>query len=193
MVAQTRKAPPKKSNSAQVDEPPPLPPKVEEEVVDEMEEIRALAKSDLMTKAPIPGFDTSAAPNDEFTRLAMVLLKKTRALDIGMELAAPLMNEREKTSSPFLKEFYDRMLKDMTNGKTRQYMEDMLVKTYRDRFTLDEMKQLLAFYETPVGKKMLSELPSITNAGREQGEKIGTYMGTVIMQQMVREKTREGQ
>jgi hypothetical protein len=47
------------------------------------------------------------------------------------------------------------------------------VEIYTTRFTTDEIKALMAFYKTPVGKKAAKMLPEISG---EVGKKIGPIM-----------------
>lgn len=51
------------------------------------------------------------------------------------------------------------------------------VEIYASRFTTDEIKQMITFYKTPVGKKAAKLLPEIS------GE-IGKKMGPIVMQRL---------
>ena len=51
------------------------------------------------------------------------------------------------------------------------------VEIYASRFSTDEIKQMIAFYKTPVGKKAAKLLPEIS------GE-IGKKMGPIVMQRL---------
>lgn len=66
-------------------------------------------------------------------------------------------------------------------------MVDAITKIYRDSFTMAELELLEAFYTTPVGRKTISLLPAITEAGGREGVKIGKYMGMVIIHEMINE------
>jgi len=47
--------------------------------------------------------------------------------------------------------------------------EDM-VKIYMDEFSEEELKELLAFYQTPVGRKTIQKMPSLLAKGAELGQ-----------------------
>jgi len=47
--------------------------------------------------------------------------------------------------------------------------EDM-VKIYMAEFTEQELKELLAFYQTPVGKKSIQKMPTLLAKGAELGQ-----------------------
>jgi hypothetical protein len=44
-----------------------------------------------------------------------------------------------------------------------------LVATYATVLTHDEVKQLLAFYDTPLGKRMIEVMPTLQQAGAQTG------------------------
>lgn len=47
--------------------------------------------------------------------------------------------------------------------------EDM-VKIYMDEFSEEELKELLAFYQTPIGRKTIQKMPSLLAKGAELGQ-----------------------
>lgn len=50
------------------------------------------------------------------------------------------------------------------------WMREMLYQVYGQRFTVAELKQLLAFYQTPLGLKMLATMPQIAAESMRMGE-----------------------
>lgn len=56
-------------------------------------------------------------------------------------------------------------------------IQDDFTKLYMKAFNESEMKQLVAFYKTPVGKKALSEMPSLMQQGAQLGmERVQAHM-----------------
>lgn len=53
-------------------------------------------------------------------------------------------------------------------------MERMFAEVYARHFTAEEMRQLRAFYETPLGQKTISEMPALLAEGAQLGQKWGT-------------------
>lgn len=47
-----------------------------------------------------------------------------------------------------------------------------MVKLYQEAYTESEIKELLAFYETPIGKKTLEKLPLITKKSAQIGQEV---------------------
>ena len=48
-------------------------------------------------------------------------------------------------------------------------LEGEMVKIYMGAFSEDEIRQLAAFYRTPIGQKALSKMPEVTKQGAEVG------------------------
>lgn len=48
-------------------------------------------------------------------------------------------------------------------------LKDDLTKVYTDVFTEDELKQITAFYNTPVGKRVVAKMPELMGKGMELG------------------------
>ncbi|MFL6595845.1 MAG: DUF2059 domain-containing protein [Chthoniobacterales bacterium] len=50
-------------------------------------------------------------------------------------------------------------------------MKDDMVKIYMEEFTEQELKELTAFYQTPLGKKTVQRMPALMSKGAEMGQK----------------------
>lgn len=61
--------------------------------------------------------------------------------------------------------------------KAKQFFSDNLVKVYvpiyQKHLTLDDLKKIVAFYESPVGKKLGAVTPAITMEGMTAGQQLG--------------------
>lgn len=55
---------------------------------------------------------------------------------------------------------------------------------YMKKFTHDEVKEILKFYESPVGKKMSEVTPEITSESMKAGEKHNMKFQQIIMKYM---------
>lgn len=135
---------------------------------------------------PMVDFDTTAVVDDEFTRDIMKMLKVTNALDLGFTFAENLKSE-EVESNPMLKEFYARFMADLKAGTTRRWFERTFVREYRKTFTHQEIKDLLAFYDTPLGRKVVRSSHEMLPSCMEQGKKIGGYMGAKMFYEMIKQ------
>ncbi len=70
-------------------------------------------------------------------------------------------------------EFWDRFLAGVDTGE----LVDLIVPIYARHFTPTEIEELLAFYRTPLGQKLVAKQPAIahesTMAGYEWGRRLG--------------------
>ena len=61
-----------------------------------------------------------------------------------------------------LKKYFDDIT-NVINGKVSKSSTDALIPAYMERFTLDELKQLAAFFESPAIKKYQAAAPELGN------------------------------
>lgn len=119
------------------------------------------------------------AKEADIRRLLDVVGVKTVAMQMMDEMmgamrpmlsgSLPPGNYRDKLVDLFLAKF---------RSKTDpQHLVDMAVPIYDKHLSHEEIKGLIDFYQTPLGKKTITELPAITSEmqakGREWGESVG--------------------
>lgn len=68
-----------------------------------------------------------------------------------------------------------------------QHLLDLAVSAYDRHFSDEEIKGLIKFYETPLGKKAVSELPQLMSEMSEAGRKWGEGLGRECMQEVLTE------
>lgn len=61
---------------------------------------------------------------------------------------------------------------------------DKLVKVYMEAYTHDEVKEMLKFYESPIGKKISSSAAEVYKKSTEAGQEWGTDLQSVMMKYM---------
>jgi hypothetical protein len=66
-------------------------------------------------------------------------------------------------------------------------LEDLVVPIYDRHFTLGEVNQLIAFYSTPTGKKVIAEMPGVMQESMAAGQKWGEALGAKIGAQLEKE------
>ena len=69
---------------------------------------------------------------------------------------------------------------------------DGIATIYTEKFSVDELKKLIAFNETPLGQKLIKELPSLLAEGAKMGEKLAAAE-TAKFEAKVSEIVRESQ
>lgn len=72
------------------------------------------------------------------------------------------------------------------------WMREMLYQVYGQRFTAAELKQLLDFYQTPVGQKMLVTMPQIAAESMRMGELKGQEIVPLLRERVTTRFKAEG-
>ena len=101
-------------------------------------------------------YDTVAVPEDAFTKKIRKLRIERSGFDIETLIRVKLMEEEQK-DKVHSKEFYDKLLQEVTQGSTSKLIDRAIINLYRNAFTEKEVDQLIKFYKTPAGKKMNKE------------------------------------
>jgi hypothetical protein len=183
----------KKKKVEKVEEIEPPPPQEELKVVEidmaGADTIRTQPKEGIYPGVPVPqvDFDTTAVPNDSFTKDILRLLTVTNAINLGVLFANNMPKEYENNEQ--LKELYKRLIKDVESGVARRWVERAYVREYRNRFTPQDITELINFYESPIGKKLISVTYDLLPGVMNQGKNIGAYRGTQLYVEMMKENS----
>jgi hypothetical protein len=137
---------------------------------------------------PLPDIDTTAAPNDDLTKEIKKLLSITNSMNTAVVvMKGTIESQRQNPNVQLPEEFYTRFIAAIDNGQVGGMLENAIIKIYRQKFTKEEMQEVIKFYESPVGKKMAGESAFIANNSRIEGEKIGQYVALKIIDGMMKE------
>lgn len=69
---------------------------------------------------------------------------------------------------------------------------DIAIPIYGKHFSHAEIRELLAFYETPIGKKSIEVLPAVMNESVAAGQEWGQKLGPEIRERVLAALKREG-
>ena len=91
-----------------------------------------------------------------------------------LRIEAMIKNMKESTDQNTLPEdFLDELMKEINY----QELTDIYIPIYNKHYTHQEILDLIKFYESPTGKKMLEKSPAVVaesiNIGMEWGQKLG--------------------
>ncbi|HEV8504175.1 MAG TPA: DUF2059 domain-containing protein [Chitinophagaceae bacterium] len=115
--------------------------------------------------------DTVTVPNDALTRKIKQLLGEKNGLSVTAILKIKIMDEQQK-DTVHSKEFYRKLMEDITTGKTSKLLENSLVNIYRRTFTENEVDELIKFFQTSAGKKMDKEFLFLLVQSVKDGEQL---------------------
>ena len=91
-----------------------------------------------------------------------------------MEQMVPSLEAQARaTGKPLPPDYKQRMNAVLLEVVPYQEMKQWSAEIYAQRFTVAELKELVAFYRTPVGRKLASKLPEIMG---EAGKKVSVVL-----------------
>jgi hypothetical protein len=64
---------------------------------------------------------------------------------------------------------------------------ELAVPAYDRHFSHEEIKELIKFYQTPLGQKAISTLPKLSNELRDEGGRVGQQIGRDAMAEVLAE------
>lgn len=135
---------------------------------------------------PAAGADKASDKKKESHRKAVLELFKTMGLARQFEASVDEVLDVQVRANPVLagmrptmKQFYDRYL-------SYKSLEEDMVKLYTEAFTEADVKELIKFYKTSVGKKLLAKQGELTKKASELGvRRVKENMGE--LQKMIRD------
>jgi hypothetical protein len=77
-------------------------------------------------------------------------------------------------------------------GTRRNEIVDQVARIYAQRFTEAEMKEIIAFYKSPTGKKFAAEEPVVIDQGLKQAEQWARQMSDEVMTRFRAEMKKKG-
>ncbi len=69
---------------------------------------------------------------------------------------------------------------------------ELIYPIYHKYFTLNDIKALIAFYKTPVGKKAVTVMPQLTQESMITGQMWGQTLGPIIQERLTKRFEKEG-
>lgn len=87
---------------------------------------------------------------------------------IGQAIDASLKAQTQQ--NPALVPYEAQMRTFLTKYMSWATMKDQMTKIYTDAFTEQELKQLTAFYKTPLGQKAITKMPVLMAQGMALGQ-----------------------
>jgi hypothetical protein len=69
---------------------------------------------------------------------------------------------------------------------------ELVYPIYHKFFTLEELKGLLAFYRTPLGRKLLSAMPQLVKESMAAGQKWGQLVAPELQKRVLARFEKEG-
>jgi hypothetical protein len=126
------------------------------------------------------------APRDS-TKVALIrqLLDETHAVDLAVTAMETSLPAQRAANPRIPAVFWDRLLA-LVQAR-RDTLANLFVEIYDRHFSSAELQQMLAFYLSPVGRKLLGEQPAIVRESIIAGQAWGAQLGEEVGRQLAKE------
>jgi len=109
---------------------------------------------------------------DEAThRAAAEALLNLMDMEKLMSQSVDQMLQVQVQQNPAIAPYQAQMKSFLSKYMSWASMKDDMVKIYVGEFTEPELKELAAFYQTPLGRKTVQKMPALLAKGAEMGQK----------------------
>jgi uncharacterized protein len=137
------------------------------------------------------------APAPEALAAARELVAASHAAD-NFKLLLPLLMQQLKPAivqnRADVARDYDAMVPQLIEGmnkRTDAFVEG-IATIYARTFTVDELRQVTAFYLGPVGQKLVEKMPTIAQESAAMGQRFGQEIAGELRDRMIEELRKRG-
>lgn len=106
------------------------------------------------------------------------------ALTGSAELSQQVMEQIIGTFSRSVPEANDEFWDAFREQIDMDQMVDEIIVIYERHFTQEEIRELIAFYATDLGRKLIEVMPAITNESMAVGESLGAQWAQKAMEML---------
>ena len=111
----------------------------------------------------------SPPPRSAANELLSLLNSREVMLSAFSSVMGPMLAKFPEAKAPAVKAAFMRFAESVADAPE---LKGKIIELYEESFTEPELRELIAFYSTPTGKKALSKLPELMQKGAVIGQKI---------------------
>jgi hypothetical protein len=132
----------------------------------------------------IAGTTSLAAQNSDPAKTALVIevLQVTQVAEQAITVMERSLDAQRNVNPEIPAVFWDRFIAKAREN--RGQLLELLVPVYAQLFTTEDLQGLLAFYKSPLGKRLLLAQPQLTEAAMEAGEGWGAQLGKEVVDEL---------
>ena len=131
---------------------------------------------------------TASPPDTAKVRLIRKLVATAHLTDQALQVIEQAIPAQRVANPRIPAEFWDRFL---TQARARRgELEDAYVALYDRNFTTAELRGMIAFYESPIGKRFLEVQPVLMREGMVMGQEWGSRIGSDVGRAMAGESVQ---
>ncbi len=122
----------------------------------------------------------SAAKGASKTEDIRKLMQLSGAGDLGAQMAKQMIPALKQAAPGVPEAFWSQFAAKIKGDD----LVDLIVPIYEKHLTADEVKQLITFYQSPVGKKMVQVQPQIVQESMDAGRQWGIKLAEEAMREI---------
>lgn len=107
-------------------------------------------------------------------------MELTGSAKLGIQMLTNITETYKKAYPNANNEFWDQFLKEASADT----LMSMIIPVYDKSFSDDDILQLITFYQTPVGKKVIEKMPFIMQESMQIGAAWGKKLSEKVVEQL---------
>ncbi len=125
---------------------------------------------------------SSPAPAIPLSKIEKIrtMLELMGAGNMGEQAAKRMIDSYKQALPTVPADFWEEVKKEIK----AEDLENLVIPIYDKYYTEEDLEQLIAFYNTPIGKKMRDVTSAIMNESMEAGQAWGKQVGEKVMQKL---------
>jgi hypothetical protein len=108
------------------------------------------------------------------------LLELSGAAKLGVQVMDQMLTQMRRLHPDVPPDFWDAFKKEANADE----LTNLVVPIYANHFTDDEIKELIKFYESPIGQKLVREQPPMMRESMQVGQQWGFQLGQKIAKRL---------
>lgn len=136
----------------------------------------------LVALVTAPGSSALAQAAPTRQTLARQLIVASEADSLILRTLATTVEQQRKTNTQVPKEFWDEFLRRARADVPM--LIDSLAPMYAKRFNEAELRTIITFYDSPVGKKLIRAQGPVQQESMEFGQRWGARLGVAVAEEL---------
>ncbi len=135
-----------------------------------------MKKTLLMASFVLISFLANAQDNSKREKIKH-LLELTGSGKLGMQVMDQMMSSFKNSYSTVKQEFWDNFRKEINAND----IENLILPVYDKYYTETDIDQLITFYNSPIGKKMINTMPLVMQESMKAGQNWGREIDEKVL------------
>ncbi|MCP1253313.1 MULTISPECIES: DUF2059 domain-containing protein [Elizabethkingia] len=111
----------------------------------------------------------------------ITFLKLTNVLGVANQVMDNMINSYQTYYKQVPAEYWNELKKETSNTKD---FEELLIPIYSKYYTEKELDDIIAFYKTSTGQKVIKTMPDMTKESMQAGQEWGMKLGQKVMKKI---------